>query len=460
SAAALAGALCPAAAPNGSGTVSVSPALVATSATTTLSFTYTPVAGRGLIDGEIDITVPGTWSLPSLRPTDPGYTTASAGVVSIVGNTIVVRGITTLAGQPVSITFGDTRSGSTAAQAPTTPQATTFATAVRTTKAGLPTRVASDPAVRVLTASGAGAGQGTLVRVAGIDRIATSIQASQTAFPDAQTASAVVLAGSATFADGVAGVPFAAQSKAPLLLSPVTGLTPELQTEIRRVLPLGHNVFVLGGPIALGTSVDAQLIAMGYVPTRVQGSDRYDTAVKIATAMGDPTTIFEADGTSFPDALSAGPAAIITHGAVLLTAGRVMAPVTARYLAAHGGDVRYAAGGPAAAADPAARAIVGADRYATSVLIAQRFFTSPSSVGAASGAKFADALSGGPVAGMAGAPLVLVPPTGTLPTGTRAYFNGVASSVLSGWLFGGQSAVSTPVATEVAQALVLVPPAS
>lgn len=455
----LAGALCPTAAPNGSGSMSVSPALVVTSAMTTLSFTYAPVAGHGLIDGEIDITVPGTWSLPSVRPTDAGFTTASAGVVSIVGNTIIVGGITTSAGQPVNITYGDTTGGTTAA-APTTPQATTFATSVRTTKAGSPTRLASDPAVRVLTAGGTGAGQGTFVRVAGIDRTATSILASETAFPDALSAGAVVVARSDTFPDALAGVPLAAQARAPLLLSPTAGLTGDLTAEIRRVLSPGHTVFLLGGPTALATSIDTQLVAMGYLPSRIQGIDRYDTAVKIATTMGDPTTVFEADGTNFPDALSAGPAAIITHGAVLLTAGRSPAPATARYLAQHAGDTRHSVGGPAAAADPTAQPIVGPDRYATSVMIAQLFFTSPSSVGAASGAAFPDALSGGPVAGLAGAPLVLVPATGTLPMTTRSYFNDVASSVLSGWLFGGQPSVSTQVATEVAQALVLVPPAS
>ncbi len=178
----------------------------------------------------------------------------------------------------------------------------------------------------------------------------------------------------------------------------------------------------------------------------------------IAHLLGDPSVIFEADGTNFPDALSAGPAAAITHGAVLLTLGDAPAAPTTVYLATHPGDLRYAVGGPAAASDPVAQPFVGADRYATSVLVAQQFFNSPSAAGVASATSFPDALSGGPVAALAGGPIVLVPATGKLPSTTQGYLASIASSVLTGWLFGGTNAVSTAIADQVAQSLVLVPP--
>jgi ell wall binding domain 2 (CWB2) len=323
-------------------------------------------------------------------------------------------------------------------------------------------RIALASTPRAATAPGprTSAGQGTLTRVAGSDRIATSILISQSGFPTNLSATALVLARADDFADALAGSPLAAHFQGPLLLTPTDGLTPPLRSEIQRVLPVGRTVYLLGGVDAIAPGVATDLQALGFNPVRVAGVDRYDTAVKIANLLGDPPTLFEADGTNFPDGLSAGPAAALSHGAVLLTSGHLQAPETGAYIAAHPADVRYAIGGPAAAADPKAQALVGADRYATSIAVARELFASPSLVDIATGAGFADALSGGPVAGVQGAPMILVAPNGQLPGPVQAYFNRYSNTVLSAMLYGGTSAVSTLVATEIAQALVLVPSSS
>ena len=252
-------------------------------------------------------------------------------------------------------------------------------------------------------------GQGTLTRVAGADRIATSVRISQIGFPNKLSATAVVLARADDFADELAGGPLAARFQGPLLLTPSAGLTDAVRLEIQRVLAVGHTVYLLGGTDAISANVGTNLQALGYNPVRVDGTDRYDTAVKIANILGDPPTVFEVDGTNFPDGLSAGPAAALSHGVILLTAGHVQAPETAQYLATHPTDVRYAIGGPAAAADPTAQPLVGADRYATSILVANQLFASPSIVAIASGVAFPDALSGGALAGIDGAPMLLGP---------------------------------------------------
>jgi hypothetical protein len=464
-AATLAGALCPSVAPPGTGTMTVNPPLVATSTSVTLTFTYTPgtaagATSSGMVDGQLQITVPGTWTLPSTTPTNAGYTTSSAGVVSIVGNTIVISGIIVPAGKSVTVTYGDTTGGATPAQTPSFAQATVFSARSRNGQSGPAAALAISPAVRVLAPGGGVPGQALLTRVAGADRVATSIAASQAAFPAAGSAQAVVLARADAFPDALSGVPLAAALHGPLLLTSPSGLTLPVDAEIQRVLATGSSVYVLGGPAALSPAIDAQLRGLGYQVTRVWGSSRFDTAVAIARLLGNPSVIFEADGTNFPDALSAGPAAAITHGAVLLTFGKQSAASTNAYLAAHPGDIRYAVGGPAAASDPTAQPIVGADRFATSVLVAEQFFNAPSAVGVASGMSFPDALSGGPVTALAGGPIVLVPATGALPTSTQHYLASVASSVLMGWLFGGAVAVSTAIANQVAQSLVLVPPPS
>src|SRR6185437_12527687 len=128
----------------------------------------------------------------------------------------------------------------------------------------------------------------------------------------------------------------------------------------------------------------------GYVVVRYGGADRYATALAVADALGDPSTVMLATGTNFPDALAAGPAAASVGGVVLLSDGTALPSSVSTYLTAHPGKV-YAIGGPAIIAYPSATALVGADRYATAAAVATKFFTSPTTIGVASGVKFADA---------------------------------------------------------------------
>ena len=286
-----------------------------------------------------------------------------------------------------------------------------------------------------------------LTRVAGANRDLTAVASSQASFPTAGSAKAVVLASDGAFADALAGTPLAVQKGGPLLLTPSAGLTAPVAAEISRVLAPGGTVYVLGGPTVLPESVVTQFGAMGFVADRLAGGNRFATAVVIASAMGNPTTVFEANGLGFPDGLSAGAAAAKVGGAILLTNGALQAPATAAYLAAHPGT-DYAAGGPAATADPHATPIVGSDRFATSAMVAQMFFTSPAVAGFASGAVFADALSGGAGIAAQGGPLVLVPYTGALPSSTLSYLQ-ATPSITRGYVYGGTGAVGAGVATEI-----------
>jgi hypothetical protein len=294
-------------------------------------------------------------------------------------------------------------------------------------------------------------------RIYGTDAIGTSIAVSQAEFPTAGSATAVVLARSDFFADALAGGPLAAQLGGPLLITPRaslrTTIDPQVQAEIQRVLPVGDTVYILGGDLALSPGIDTQLQALGYVTQRIAGADDYGTAVDIAEALGNPTTIFEATALSFQDALSAVPAAIEEHGAILLTDGTTQAPETAAYLSANTRDTRYAIGGRLAAygADPTAIPVYGQDLYGTSAAVASMFFPSATVFGAATGADFADALSGGVLMGEPGTqgPMLLVPSSGPLPPTIDTYLTGVLPAVTQGYLFGGPLAVGSDVLTEL-----------
>ncbi|HEY4994496.1 MAG TPA: cell wall-binding repeat-containing protein, partial [Nakamurella sp.] len=115
--------------------------------------------------------------------------------------------------------------------------------------------------------------------------------------------------------------------------------------------------------------------------------------------------------------------------------------------------VRYAIGGPAAYADPSAIGIAGADRYATSDAVALAFFSATAGVAVASAVNFPDALAGGPVAGTASEPVLLVPGSGALPEPIGSYLTTHAGEVTSVRAFGGVNAVANSVLSEVVAAL-------
>ena len=284
-----------------------------------------------------------------------------------------------------------------------------------------------------------------VTRVSGTDRIATAVAVSQGSFP-AGNAGAVVLARADDYPDALVGGPLAAAKNAPLLLTEGSTLPTETGTEVKRVLPAGGTVYVLGGTSAIPTSVTSQLTSLGYTVTRYSGADRYATAVAVATALGSPTTVLLATGVNFPDALAAGPAAAHVHGAILLTDGSTVPAETATYLA--GAHVTYAIGGPAAAALPAATAIVGNDRYATAAAVATKFFPSSATVGVATGTGFPDALAGGAQLALMGGPLLLSS-AASVPASTSSYLTADHSALTTIYVYGGTSVLNGNVVAQL-----------
>lgn len=288
-------------------------------------------------------------------------------------------------------------------------------------------------------------------RLAGNDRFETASVVSQTEYPTAASAGAVVLARADDYPDALVGAPLAAADNGPLLFTTGASLPDSTKAEITRVLPQGRTVYLLGNTGAIPASIATQLSGMGYTVVRFGGANRFETAVAVAHALGDPSTVLLATGANFADALASGPAAASVHGAVLLTGGAQLPKVTADYLAAHPGTV-YAIGGPAAAADPKAIAVMGANRYATAAVAAAKFFATPTTVGVASGAAFADGLPAGAFLAHTGGPLLLTDPAG-LPSDTGNYLAGAKGSVQTSNTFGGPASMSAGVLSQIASAL-------
>jgi len=288
-------------------------------------------------------------------------------------------------------------------------------------------------------------------RVAGTDRILTAIAASQDSFGDG-LAAAVVITRSDLYPDALAGTPLAVREQAPLLLTPPTSLDPRTEAELNRVLAKGRIVYVLGGSAAISPAIARSIARDGYPVVRLAGPNRFATAVAIAAYLGPPNDILLTTGDSPADALAGGPAAAELGGVVVLTDGDRLPPETAAYLASETGVADFALGGPAAAADPSATPLVGADRYATSVAVAERFFPSPTIVGFANGYAFADALSGSVDISEKGGPLILVAPDG-LPASVSNYLESIEATVTIGIVYGGTAVVPTSESDEIALVL-------
>jgi hypothetical protein len=304
---------------------------------------------------------------------------------------------------------------------------------------------------------------GTAVsRIAGADRYQTAIAISSKLA--AGSAPAVVLATGETFPDALAGVPLAKKVGGPLLLTPTAGSNAAVTAEIKRVLKPGGTVYVLGGTNAVSQSV---VDALGSVNvTRIGGADRYQTALKIADQLGDPSHVVLATGADYADALAAGPYAAdvfgtdATHPAAILLTDDTQLPADVKAYLAKANAVA-AVGGQAVTAATTANVKLapgatfrGYDRYFTAAMVSATF-KGEKTAGVATGENFADALTGAAYLAQAGGPLVLTP-THLLAPATWAALQGIEASVGAAGtveVFGGPVAVSPNTVEAVIEAV-------
>ena len=196
--------------------------------------------------------------------------------------------------------------------------------------------------------------------------------------------------------------------------------------------------------------------------TRIQGADRYATAVAIAKA-GYTTApvVYLATGANYPDALSAAPAAVRQGGPLLLTPSASL-PAAVRAAIESLKPSKVVVVGGAGAVSPAVVSalatisgapdvvrIQGADRYATARAVVEYAFGSAPSAYIATGSNYPDALSAAAAGGAVGAPVVLVDGRKTsIDAATRSLLTGlgVAKTVIA----GGPGAVSAGIQSSLA----------
>lgn len=131
------------------------------------------------------------------------------------------------------------------------------------------------------------------------------------------TAGSVVLTRDDVVADAMVAVPLAKKYDAPILMTPSNELQASVLNEILRLN--AKTVYILGGEGAISSSVERQLQVYGISTVRIAGSDRYETAAKIAALVGSPGTAYLAYGYGEPDALVASALAAEQGIPILLT---------------------------------------------------------------------------------------------------------------------------------------------
>lgn len=288
----------------------------------------------------------------------------------------------------------------------------------------------------------------TVERQAGEDRYATAALVSAATF-DPGVSEVVVATGTSPF-DALAGSGFGA----PLLLVNET-VPPETESELRRLQP--SRITVLGGPLAVSDDVVATLEQVA--PTRrMAGDDRYATAAAISAVSFDPgvANVLIVSGETFADALSAGAVAARSRIPILMVRLDGLPESIAQELRRLTPGAVTVVGGPAAVSESvvdqirsvtnvAVNRVAGIDRYETSArLAAVAYPNGHANAFVATGLGFADAIAGGPAAGVRGAPILLVPGTCvTDPVRNQIETGGVATMTI----LGGLSAVSAEVET-------------
>ncbi len=310
------------------------------------------------------------------------------------------------------------------------------------------------PAVQALDAASASAAPPAngVSRLWGASRYETSADISAKTFSTGVPVAYV--ASGHDFPDALSGAALAARTGGPVLLTAPDGLPAATAAELARLAP--GRIAVLGGPGAVSDSVAAQLGAYtrGGV-ARLAGDDRFETSVDISAAAFPQTApiVFLASGADFPDALSSAAAAGALGGPVLLTRPDVLPAAVAAELArlkpgrviVVGGENAVAASVASAAQSATGRVVerfAGVDRYATAAAIARLLPSPARAVYLATGATFADAVSGAVAAAVTASPLLLTPSTSLTDSVGSALVAARTGSVV---LLGGPASVSSDI---------------
>ena len=283
--------------------------------------------------------------------------------------------------------------------------------------------------------------QKTTTRVAGADRIQTSVEVSKKYYKSAET---VILANYEQFADSLSASALSKALKAPILLVKKDQLDSVVAQEIKR---LGaKNVIVIGGE----KSVDEAKNSLSRYNLRtIAGSDRYETSAKIAQEIikltGTKKAVI-ASGEVFADALTVAPLANKNNMPILLVQPNNIPKATQEVLKQIE-EVIIVGGEKTISKEvenklPNPTRIAGANRYETAKKIYEYGFKDRKEVNIANGSTAADSL----VIGSIDCPILLAE-ANEIPEATKQAFQESKFEKVN--VFGGENSIGESVVKEL-----------
>jgi hypothetical protein len=151
--------------------------------------------------------------------------------------------------------------------------------------------------------------------------------------------------GSAAFADSLGAGMLAGTQGAPLLLTETASLTAATRSAIEAMGSI-ETVRIVGGTGAVSEAVADSLSAMGINVDRIAGTNRFETAARVADesfVQGGDHVVALVDGLSTNSWASGYPASAAAGGAVILSNGAALPAETTAFIdsqrAAGGGDL-------------------------------------------------------------------------------------------------------------------------
>jgi len=291
-----------------------------------------------------------------------------------------------------------------------------------------------------------------LDRISGVDRYETAINIAYWGFDLPRN---IILATGQDFPDALAAGPLSVQLRAPILLTRNNQI-PESVKELISYSKV-KNVTIIGGTDVITQDIENYLKnVMGLNVERIAGSNRFETATKIADRLVNvygQKVAYVVNGRNYPDALSITPVAAKEGAPILLTESDSIPQSTLNKVSNY--DEFFVIGGTNAVSENIVNKlgtvtrISGNNRYETSAKVAEYYnhlFGQSYSGNITTGTNFADALAGAPFAALHGGPLLLTP-SNYLHEDAKNYFEKYDTIWFS--IFGGNNAVSEDVENEI-----------
>ncbi|MBQ3376437.1 MAG: cell wall-binding repeat-containing protein [Erysipelotrichaceae bacterium] len=255
-----------------------------------------------------------------------------------------------------------------------------------------------------------------IIRVAGDNRYGTAMNVTDF-FMEAKSIdklSTMVIASGTNFADALAGSYLASVKDCPIMLIDDKHAS-EVEKYIAEVMDPKGKVYILGGEKAVSAAIEKAIKKSVANVERLAGDNRYLTNIEILKETGlNADKILVATGKDFADSLSASASGL----PILLVKDALDSSQLSFLKSVKGKEIIILGGEKAVNAEiekqlkqyGTVTRVAGANRFETSVKIAEKLFKAPKAAVLAFSNEFPDGLCGGPLGQLIEGPVILTRP--------------------------------------------------